>query len=178
MVAVGSQFVTEEEYLSWPPGHERRELLDGEVLVSPSCSFQHQQVVRRLALRLQAWCETHPPHQLAFAPLDIRFGPGRILQPDLVVLPHTLPDHTPTPITLLPALCVEVLSADVRYDRHTKRLVYAEAGLAEYWVVDPMAGVEVFTGQGLRARRLVTDRLVSATLPELEIDLAGLRPGT
>ena len=51
----------------------------------------------------------------------------------------------------VPDLIVEVLSpANPGHDRHTKFRVYAEAGVQEYWIVDPDAGainVNVLRGQ-------------------------------
>ncbi len=42
-------------------------------------------------------------------------------------------------------LCVEVAVSSLRSDRAVKAAVYAEAGIPEYWIVNPVAGqVEVY----------------------------------
>ncbi|MCB9663671.1 MAG: Uma2 family endonuclease [Alphaproteobacteria bacterium] len=175
MSATSTDWVTEEVFLRRPDALQRSELLDGQVLVSPSSTFLHQTVSWRLAGVLRDWCETHPPHVARYAPLDVRFAPGRILQPDLVVFGQPLPLDQPLPIDVVPALCVEILSEDARYDRHTKRLVYGAAGVPEYWVIDPHGAVEVFSGAGLTTRTVAPAELVSVTLPDLVVDVIALR---
>ena len=167
-------YVTEAEFLALPDTGERVELFDGEVVVSPSASLRHQHVARELFLVLHAWARGRPEGlEVYFAPLDVRFGPDRILQPDLVVFDGA-PDLTSRgPVTRLPVATVEVLSpSNVDYDRFAKRLAYAAAGVRAYLVVDPDAGVvEVFTGPGLKARALCRERLVVDGLPGLDAEL-------
>src|SRR5688572_28868678 len=86
------------------------------------------------------------PHEVLWAPIDIRFGPGRILQPDLMLFEGRVPNFRP--LHLIPRLVVEVLSlSNVDYDRFAKRLAYAAAGVPEYWVADALGdalGIELF----------------------------------
>ena len=93
------------------------------------------------------------------------------------MLPASLPLDTPTPLRVVPALCVEILSSNAEYDRHVKRLLYAAAGVPEYWVVDPRGGAEVFHGPELEARIAVADALTAVTLPGLTVDLATVTAG-
>ncbi len=164
--------VTEEEFLALPESTERIELVDGEVIVSPSPSRRHQRVLLDLAAALHAWCRLHPPAAAGIAPQDIRFAPSRILQPDAFVVLGGVADDAEGPLDVVPDLVVEVLSARRSYDRITKRVIYAEAGVPEYWVVDVEAGrVEVH--HGLDPIRVVEDRLTSDRLPGFSLDLAG-----
>ena len=175
MLAVKRALVSEEEFLSLPESTDKVELLDGEVIVSPSPLYWHQEVLGRVYEALRAWARTHrPPFTVAMAPIDVRFGPDRILQPDVVVFSGRLPRDQATPIDRVPVLCVEVLSSDRLYDRVTKRMVYAAAGVAEYWVVEPMGPVEVWSGPGLTRSTDATDTLRSPHLPDLSIDVAAL----
>jgi Uma2 family endonuclease len=60
-------------------------------------------------------------------------------------------------------LVIEVADTSLAYDRSTKRRLYAEAGIPEYWVVDCAAEtVEVHRGPGPDGYRDV--RLVSGAV--------------
>jgi Uma2 family endonuclease len=96
------------------------------------------------------------------------------LHPDLLVLAK---DRTgEETITETPAIVVEVLSpSSSRYDRTMKRSRYAEAGIPQYWIVDPMAlgdqrpSVEVYgldnTGTYQLVARSEGDENISVTAP-------------
>lgn len=118
------------------PGH-RYELLEGEVLVTPSPSFLHQHVVRRLMALLEGVL-TEATAMLP-APFDVvlQLGPDgdTVLKPDLVV-GDLAPDGDA--LVLPPRLVAEVLSPSTwRRDLGDKRNAYASAGVEHYWVVAP-----------------------------------------
>jgi Uma2 family endonuclease len=69
--------------------------------------------------------------------MEIRFGPSRILPPDAAVALERIPRDQRVPLDHVPDLCIEVVSADCVYDRVTKRLIDAEAGVREHWVAEP-----------------------------------------
>ena len=80
MAQLARQLVSEAEFLSLPETTERTELLDGELIVSPSRTYQHQEMLARLVVALRAWAERQPtPVTVGLAPRDVRFGPSRIL---------------------------------------------------------------------------------------------------
>lgn len=111
----------------------RYELVDGVLLVSPSPLFPHQVGQYNLVIALAG---AAPPNlRVLGAPLDIRFGPTRQLQPDVVVLPRG--PLTPK-VQDLPLLVVEVLSRSTRAtDLTLKRHVFEQAGVSSYWLLDP-----------------------------------------
>jgi Uma2 family endonuclease len=162
--------VTEQDYLLLPESMERVELLDGEVIVSPSPSDRHQRILVALVTELAIWARSHPPAAVRVAPLDVRFGPSRILQPDAFVVLSGIPADAATPLELIPDLAVEVLSGRRSHDRITKRVVYADAGVAEYWVVDPETRtVEVYRGP--EPGVVVDETLRSSVLPGFSLAL-------
>src|SRR5262245_38231764 len=125
-MSVGAKsHVSEAEFLSLPESLERVELIDGEVIVSPSPLFWHQAVLRRLLLALGTWAKGRSSVTVAQAPLDVRFAPDRILQPDAMVFLAHLDREQAGPIDRVPEICVEVLSSNRAYDRVTKRFIYA-----------------------------------------------------
>jgi Uma2 family endonuclease len=162
-----NNLTTEKEFLSLPESKERLEYLDGEVILAPSPSVEHQEMVLKLSVEFSRWASAHPPAFIGLSPLDVRLGPGRIVQPDLFVLKTGRPQGG-VPLSVVPELVIEVLSTNRGYDRLTKRLVYFQAGIAEYWLVDR---VEQAVEQviGLETVALCKDRVVSRVLPELEV---------
>ena len=111
------------------------------------------------------------------APLDVRFAPGRILQPDAFVLFARVPRSHEGPIDRIPQLCVEVLSGERVHDRVTKRLLYGAAGVAEYWVVEPAGVIERWSGPGLARADELRRRLTTPLLPGFVLDLRRLFAG-
>ena len=164
--------VSEAEFLALPESHEHVELVDGEVILAPSPLPVHQILARRLVVLLSAWADSHPPAFVGLSPFDVRLGPERIVQPDLFVLLDGLPAST-SPLDRAPDFVVEILSGKRSYDRLTKRVLYSDAGVSEYWIVDPdEASVEIVSG--MKTVELARERIVSLVLPELTMDLIAL----
>jgi Uma2 family endonuclease len=167
--------MTESEFLSLPESMRPIELVDGELVRAPSPSFWHQEVLARLVLALRTWASNCPQQATVVqAPLDVRFGPDRILQPDAMVFLTRLARDVKGPVLRIPEICIEVLSSNRAYDRVTKRFLYAEAGVAEYWIVDPAGLIERRSGPGLARREEISDRLTSGLLPGFELDVRDL----
>jgi Uma2 family endonuclease len=176
-VSIARALVTEAEFLSLPESMQRMELIDGEVHVPPSPTFWHQETLSRIITALRNWAGTQPaPVTVCQAPMDVRFAPGRILQPDGFVLLSAVPPGHEGPIEDVPALCVEVLSTNRAFDRVTKRYIYAEAGVRELWTVEPSGFVERWSGDGLSQSESIRDVLRSPLLPGFELALAKLWP--
>ncbi len=165
--------VTEAEFLALPETMDRVELVDGEVVVAPSPTGAHQDLVGAFYAALRAWSlASETEAWVGLSPLDVRLEPGRVLQPDVFVLLGRSRRPEETPIDAEPDLCVEVLLSNRVYDRVTKRLLYAQAGVAEYWVVEPGGQVERWFGDELGRSEIVEERLTSPLLPGFELDLA------
>jgi Uma2 family endonuclease len=118
----------------------RRELIDGELFVTPSPLVLHQRLVWRLTLSLGVHLEAHPDQGEAFgAPLDVVMTPNDVVEPDLLVVlrdqQHIL---TSKHIHGAPGIVVEVLSPGTRKrDLTIKRQLFDREGVHEYWIVDP-----------------------------------------
>ncbi len=168
--------VTEAEFLQLPETLDKVELVDGEVIVAPAPSWRHQRQAKTLLVALETWARSVDGFTVGHAPCDIRFGSSRILQPDLFVMAGSIPDDQEGPIARIPILCVEVLSRDVVYDRITKRALYAEAGVPEYWLVHWNGVVERRFGERLEGQEMLNGALTSPLLPGFDFDLAELAP--
>jgi Uma2 family endonuclease len=164
------------EFMALPESNLRIELIDGELIRQPSLDVPHQVRLGRMALALTQWEKTRSPvPDICIGSLDVRLGPWRILQPDLFVYVEPLRRPVVTPLTAIPDLCIEIVMGDRVYDRITKRQVYAEAGVREYWTVVAQLGfVERWTGDRLATRQECRERLVTPLLPGFELDVTEL----
>jgi Uma2 family endonuclease len=171
-----TSLMTEEEFLLLPETKLKVELFDGEVVREDSPSADHQGIVGELFFALEEAARARtPPAQVWLSPLDVRFAAQRILQPDLLVYRTPLVRPIKMPLTTVPDLCIEVVSTNRLYDRVTKRLAYAQAGVAEYWtVMKSERMVERWTGQNLATREELRDRLTTPMLPSLSVDIVAL----
>lgn len=169
--------VSEEEFLQLPESMDRVELLDGEVIVSPAPTIAHFIVLKRIVYDLETWARAQDESFfVGQAPVDVRFGPNRILQPDAFVLRGDIPFDHVGPLDRIPELCIEVVSSDRLYDRVTKRSVYASAGVQEYWTLIPSGSglFERWTGKDLGTREEITGPLTTPLLPGFELDVPAL----
>lgn len=175
MSTAARALVTESEFLDLPESNQQIELVDGEVVETPSPSFRHQEVLCRVVVALRTWvAASRAQASVVQAPLDVRFAAGRILQPDAMVFLQALSPDIETPLDRVPEICIEVLSHNRTYDRVTKRYLYAEAGVQEYWIVDPAGACERRSGSGLGELEVVQQRLASPLLPGFGLELVEL----
>jgi Uma2 family endonuclease len=159
---------------------ERLELIEGEIVVSPSPSGMHQVVALRLASLLHHGVMERGLGAVFLAPFDVAFDEFSVVQPDLLVLLRSHRERfTGERIKGAPSLVIEILSPSTRrYDRDIKRDFYARHGVPEYWLVNPgERTVTVFStiGQGRYEREETTsDTARSATIPDFTVDLTEL----
>jgi Uma2 family endonuclease len=115
----------------------RYELIDGELLVTPSPDYPHQRMVKALLFAIDPYVERHALGEALVSPADVELEPDTIVQPDLYVMSPAsrLARRWSADDRLL--LAVEILSpSTARYDRVKKRRFFARVGVPEYWVVD------------------------------------------
>ena len=118
--------------------HLRRELIDGELYVSPSPIVRHQRAVLRIAAALLTHADQHGGLVLP-APIDVVFAEDTAVQPDVVYLSAEQADELIAEriIGVVPDLLVEVSSpATRRLDLIKKRNLYEREGVLEYWFID------------------------------------------
>ncbi|MFN8572918.1 MAG: Uma2 family endonuclease [Gemmatimonadaceae bacterium] len=145
-----------------PEDGNRYELIDGELLVSPSPSLHHQRVLARLNECVSRYVRSIGGYETFFAPAAVAFTERRELQPDLLVLPLRS-DGRPAgrfeEVGRL-LLAVEVISPSTsRNDRYKKRPVYQQEGVPEYWIVDPDARLVERWRPADREPEVLTDTL-------------------
>ena len=119
---------------SMPEDGHRYELIDGTLLVTPAPNTRHQRCVAHLLAALVT--AAGPDLEVLPAPYDWVAGPSTLFQPDVLVARRG--DLGPKRLERPPLLVIEVLSPSTRrIDLATKRMAYADAGVAAYWLVDP-----------------------------------------
>ena len=139
---------TYEDYIAMPDDGKRYEVVDGVLFMSPAPDKWHQKTVGRIFRYLAAHVEDTGIGEVYIAPFDVELAPNIVVQPDVMVLlkPH-LERATDKRIIGAPDLVVEVASpSTAMYDRREKLDVYIQAGVPEYWIVEPAThSVEVLT---------------------------------
>jgi Uma2 family endonuclease len=162
------------------------EFCDGCIEVLPMPTLLHQRIVRYLFLLLQEFVSARAVGEVLFAPLPVHLRPGKFREPDIVYLRLGRGQYRGQPEGA--DLVVEVLSEgeeNRRRDLENKAQEYAEAGIPEYWIVDPenrRITVLVTTGAGYRPHGVFGpgDAATSVLLPGLSVsvnDLFAPSPG-
>jgi Uma2 family endonuclease len=158
----------------------RYELIEGVLILVAGPSPRHQEIIYRFGVLLNDVVVRPGRGRVFPAPLDVRFTPENVVQPDLVVV---LNDRrhiiTESLIEGAPSLLVEIASRSSRSrDRGEKLQLYARFGVPEYWFIDAEArAVTVYAEpSGDRYARVVQAVNVaqSIILPELTVDLGVL----
>ena len=128
---------TLEEVHSLPDDGNKYELVRGELFVTPPPTDAHETVAARLSGILVPYVEQHGLG-LVYHPRAVMRFAGSEVEPDLMVRalhPGDRPDWDDAPI---PILIVEILSPGTRKrDQVKKRSLYINAGVAEYWMIEP-----------------------------------------
>jgi Uma2 family endonuclease len=140
MSRVGTIKMTARQFLQLgedPPG-VRLELVDGEIIVSPSPIPRHSFTIVALGAILKVHVDAFDLGELLMD-VDTIFGEHDVRRPDLLFFRksrrHLITDEA---IEGAPDLAVEVLSpGSERTDRRDKFKQYAAGGVKHYWIVDP-----------------------------------------
>ena len=126
---------TRDQVLNLPADGNRYELVDGELIVSPSPALRHQVVLGALVRCLSPYVRRAALGHVLWSPADLELQPGQVNQPDVFVLPSIAFERWED--APLPLLVIEALSpSTARYDRGLKRRFYQRAGVPEYWIMD------------------------------------------
>jgi Uma2 family endonuclease len=170
---------TEHDYLGLGTNH-LVEFADGCIEVLPMPTKGHQRLVRFLAFLFQQFVLARGLGEVLFAPLPVRLWPRKYREPDLVFLRPGRGEYAGQPEGA--DLVVEVVSEgeeNRRRDLEIKRQEYAQAGIPEYWIVDPdqqQVTVLVLTNGAYRQHGIFGpgDTATSVVLPELTVAVAEL----
>ena len=129
---------SDDDYL-WLTDRTRRlvELTDGYLEILPMPSRGHQRILAFLYSAFRAFLQPLGGEVL-FAPLRLRIRQGKFREPDLLLVRDARDARSGDRFWTGADMVVEVVSPDgPERDLVHKRDDYAEAGIPEYWIVDP-----------------------------------------
>ena len=130
---------SEADFLEFETANFPAELVDGCLEFLPMPTPSHQRLSRYLARRLEDAVEAESLGEVLCAPCPVRLWEGRLREPDVFYVGHDRQvegDKPPNGADLV----IEIISpGPTNRDRDlvAKRNDYAQAGVAEYWIVDP-----------------------------------------
>lgn len=140
MDTTGTKLMTLEEFEVLPEGPPYYEFEEGEVILAPSATAEHQDIIVGVGYVLQQFVRAGQLGRV-FVDIDVYLPDGRVYVPDISFLSA---DHlhllgvTDRKIHGVPDLVVEVTSSVPGRDRVHKFRVYYRNGVPWYWIIDSL----------------------------------------
>ena len=170
-----------DEFLALDETDGKWELDDGVLYIMATGTPDHQFLNRRFSRHLDDYLDglEEPPAQFyqdmtTVLSRELRRAP----EPDIVIVLNERSDIVShTRVEAPPDIAIEILSTNRSRDLVRKRQIYAEAGIPEYWPVDPrndtVTQLRLQDGEYVeRAVLGADDTLTTPLLPGLSIPLA------
>lgn len=141
MVAVAPENRTEYGNSLYYPLDNNCEIINGELSVIPNPGIKHKHISIRLTVNLLQRLENEGRGIVLGAPCNVMLTPWDIVQPDVLFIRKNRKGIIGERIILGPPdLVVEILSDNSwERDLKTRRRIYADSGVREYWIVDAEA---------------------------------------
>jgi Uma2 family endonuclease len=153
--------------------YDRVELIDGDIINMAPIGTQHSAATARLN---RLFVLSAGDSAIVSPGGSVRLGDYSVPQPDLMLLKPRddfYAGQIPTPPDVL--LIVEISDSSLAFDQSTKRALYAQHGVAEYWVVDiPGKCVHVYRepmidGYALALEFALNDSVSPQGLPAVQV---------
>ncbi len=173
--------LTYDDLCLLPEDGKRREIIEGDLFVTPVPLTPHQRAAIRLSAFLWQFVDDHKLGEVFVAPFDVVFSQFDVVEPDLLFISNAR-SHilTGRNVQGAPDLVVEILSeSTARVDRTTKLKLYGKSGVQEYWILDtdgPAADIYRRSPEGLElaAQLTANDALTSPLFPGFSLPLRKL----
>ncbi|MGE3799915.1 MAG: Uma2 family endonuclease [Candidatus Kapaibacterium sp.] len=137
MIIDEEQLKTSADYEELPEGAPY-ELINGNLIMSPSPSFFHQDISGALFVLMRQHAQEDHLGKVVTAPMDVYLSDHDVVQPDILFISTERLSIIEERIRGVPDLIVEILSpSNASTDLWDKRLLYERSGVCEYWIVDP-----------------------------------------
>ncbi len=142
-----------EDYLALPDDGRRFEIIEGVLYATNPPNFEHQLVLSELILHLGNYVHETGIGYVIPALFEVHLSQStRPVQPDMIFFKtERLPRGDAIFFDGAPELIIEVLSpATLRTDQVVKFTAYEQAGVPEYWMINPkshLVQVYVLSGQ-------------------------------
>jgi len=168
---------TYEDYLK-TPDDQRYELIEGDLVMTPSPVPYHQWISKNIEFELEKFVREKKTGKIFYAPCDVYLDNDNVLQPDILfIAKERLNIIGEKNIQGAPDLVIEILSeSSAHRDMVKKKKLYAQFGVKEYWIIDPEEKtVEIYSRKDetftLTKRFAEKNTLESPLLPGLKIKL-------
>ena len=169
-----------DDFLAMGETDGKWELDDGVLYIMGSGSPDHQFIIQRLCSHIDEHLDgfEDPPAEFYHEMTTVLSRElQRAPEPDIVIILNERRDIVgQSRVEGVPDIVVEILSTDRNRDLVRKRQIYAEAGVAEYWPIDPRDDTvtQLELQNGVYVERAVLgpgDVLTTPLLPELATPL-------
>ena len=156
----------------------------GTLDILPMPTIAHQRVAQRLNLALLNFVASgRAKGEVLFAGARVEVADQVYREPDVLFIPEEWLAYVQEQYTERAGLVMEVVSDSNReHDLQTKRAEYAQAGIPEYWIVDPdVKVITVLTLEGdeyvLHSEFRSGDRATSKYLAGFDVDVSTIFEG-
>lgn len=175
-------YYTVAEFAALPEDNSLRyELQEGRIVVSPRPAYDHQVVSGELYVQLRSQL----PRDLAIVQeldVDLQLATPRVRVPDLVVLSKAAARRPGMKRASDVLVCIEILSpGSIDIDSKVKPMEYADAGIPNFWLIDPRppvitATVHHLVGSDYEESQRAEHALTVTEPCEVTVDLDALLP--
>jgi Uma2 family endonuclease len=132
---------SEEEYFALDTNH-LVEYSDGFLEFLPMPTIFHQLILQFLFKHLEAFVVANQSGTVIVSGYKVRLRTRRYREPDIIFIKSAHRSAITKQYCKKADLVIEVVSEKNRpHDIKKKRIEYAEAGIPEYWIVDPEQGL-------------------------------------
>lgn len=178
-IASHQRLLTVQEYLKMAEAGlfagERVELIRGRVVRMSPMGVDHAWMIQKMNMLLVRLFGRHADVR---PQLPMLVSDDTMPEPDFAVVDPNAPDAIEALGNMF--IAIEVADSSLKYDQQVKSLLYAEAKVPEYWIVDLRHRVvEVFTS--LRGRRYTkhqklgpSDIITPSRFPNVQVKVAEL----
>ena len=175
------KLLTYDDYARLTPSDSGNyELHNGKIIFLPSPLSPHQNISMNLSVEMGGFIRQCKLGKLLAAPMDVRFTPNDVVQPDLLFVPNEKLDRIKRIVEGAPDLIVEIKSdGNTATDMSYKKYLYETNGVQEYWIVYPnkkTISIYLLIEDELRFQRTLTtaDTLKSLVLVGFEMPVAAV----
>ena len=138
---VADDLVTVEQFYWLVPDDRKADLIDGVIYIAPPDSLRANQLTGFVALLFQGFVEDRAAGgHVFFCRYAFRLSEFSAPEPDVAyVRPERVDLVEEGSMRGGPDIAVEIVSRESRHrDYDLKRRLYEEAGVPEYWIIDPV----------------------------------------
>jgi Uma2 family endonuclease len=163
-------------YYKLLPGGAPYQLIEGELIMTPTPNPRHQIILGRLFMALSKVIEKRGSGIVLVSPIDLYLDDENAFQPDILFIQNKAfikKDGIYGP----PDIVIEILSpSTAHYDLKEKFKVYERSGVKEYWIVDPdMNTIELYVneekGFSIKVKAEAKGEIGSSILEGFKVDL-------